>query len=111
MRKLRNIYYLRFGFKIRQGFAGGITSITPPLSPSPLSGSRGQEMRVRGKELSFYIWGEPAAPLPGGQAACRPSTGRQVPAARQGGGRLPPGPLQKKLYLFMYRSLPPPAGR
>ena len=36
MRKLRNIGYLRFGFKIRQGFTGGITSITPPLSLSPL---------------------------------------------------------------------------
>ena len=31
MRKLRNIGYLRFGSKIRQGFAGGITSLTPPL--------------------------------------------------------------------------------
>ena len=33
MRKLRNIGYLRFGSKIQQGFAGGITSLTPPLSP------------------------------------------------------------------------------
>ena len=32
MRNLRNIGYLRFGSKIRQGFAGGITSLTPPLS-------------------------------------------------------------------------------
>ena len=83
MRKLRNIGYLRFGSKIQQGFAGGITSLIPHLSLY-LSGSRGQEMRVRGKGLSFYIWGEPAAPLPGGRAACRLSTGRQVPAARQG---------------------------
>ena len=36
MRKLRNIGYLRFGSKIRQGFAGGITSLTPPLSLYPL---------------------------------------------------------------------------
>ena len=36
MRKLRNIGYLRFGSKIRQGFAGGITSLTPPFSLSPL---------------------------------------------------------------------------
>ena len=28
--------YLWFGSKIRQGFAGGITSLTPPLSLSPL---------------------------------------------------------------------------
>ena len=32
MTKLRNIGYLRFGSKIRQDFAGGITSLTPPLS-------------------------------------------------------------------------------
>ena len=36
MRKLRNIGYLRFRSKIRQSFAGGITSLTPPLSLSPL---------------------------------------------------------------------------
>ena len=36
MRKLRNIGYLRFGSKIWQGFAGGITSLTPPLCLSPL---------------------------------------------------------------------------
>ena len=59
----RNIGYLRFGFKIRQGFTGGITSLTSPLSP--LSGSRGQEMRVRGKGLSFYIGGG----LPPGRGA------------------------------------------
>ena len=32
MRKLRNIGYLRFDSKIRQGFTGGIISLTPPLS-------------------------------------------------------------------------------
>ena len=80
MRKLRNIGYLQFGSKIRQDFAGGITSLTPPLSLSlSLSGSRGQEMRVRGKGLSFYIWGEPAAPLPGGRQPARPAGGRQAP--------------------------------
>ena len=36
MTKLRNIGYQRFGSKIRQGFASGITSLTPPLSLSPL---------------------------------------------------------------------------
>ena len=59
MTKLRNIGYLRFGSKIRQGFAGEITSLTPPLS---LSGSRGQEMRVRGKGFRFYIWGGSVPP-------------------------------------------------
>ena len=32
MTKLRNIGYLRFGSKILQGFAGFLTSLTPPLS-------------------------------------------------------------------------------
>ena len=36
MTKLRNICYLRFGSKILQGFAGFFTSLTPPLSLSPL---------------------------------------------------------------------------
>ena len=36
MTKLRNIGYLRFGSKILQGFAGFFTSLTPPLSLSPL---------------------------------------------------------------------------
>ena len=36
MRKLRNIYYLRFGSKIRQDFAAATPSLTPPLS-LPLS--------------------------------------------------------------------------
>ena len=31
MTKLRNIGYLRFGSKIRQGFAGGITSLALAL--------------------------------------------------------------------------------
>ena len=80
MRKLRNIGYLRFGSKIRQGFAGGITSLTPPLSLYPLwilwAGNEGAR-----KEAHLLYWG---------RGACRPSTGWQVPAARQGGGRLPP---------------------
>jgi len=36
MTKLRNIGYLRFGSKIRQGFADVINSLTHPLSLSPL---------------------------------------------------------------------------
>ena len=35
MTKLRNIGYMRFGSKIRQGFAGGITSLTPSSLPLP----------------------------------------------------------------------------
>ena len=102
MKKLRNIGYLRFGFKIWQGFTGGITSLTPPLS---LSGSRGQKMRVRGKGLSFYIGGSrplPAAPPPGG---------RWLPPGRGAAGSRQGPPRKKNLYFFTYRSLPPPAGR
>src|SRR6185503_20643842 len=46
--------------------------------------------------------GLPAAPPPGGR--CLPP-GRGVAGARQG------PPCKKKLCLFIYRSLPPPAGR
>ena len=76
MRKLRNIGYLRFGSKHRQGFAGGITSLISPLSLSPLWILwAGNEDAREGAQL-LYLGGEPAAPLPGGRAACRPSTGR-----------------------------------
>ena len=105
MTKLRNISNLRFGSKIRQGFAGGITSLTPPLS-SPLSGSREQEMRVRGKGLSFYIWGSLPPP-------CRAGG---LPAAPPPGGRcLPPGRgLRAKnnyIYLHVGPCRPLPGGR
>ena len=40
MTKLRNIGYLRFGSKIRQGFAGGITSLTLPLPYLDLVGRK-----------------------------------------------------------------------
>jgi hypothetical protein len=53
MRKLRNIYYLRFGSKIRPGFATATSSLTPSLS-LPLSGCRGKKMRGEG-ELSPFI--------------------------------------------------------
>ena len=91
MKKLRNIGYLRFGSKIRQGFAGGITSLTPPLSLSPLWISwAGNEGAREGAQLLYL--GEPAAPLQGGWAACRPSTGRQAPARG----------LSVKKYIFIY---------
>ena len=67
MTKLRNIGYLRFGSKIRQGFAGGITSLTPPLSLSTLWISWAENEDAReGAEL-LYPWREPAAPPPGGR--------------------------------------------
>jgi len=53
MRKLKNIYYLRFGPEIRQGFAAATSSLTPPLSLS-LSECRGKKMRGE-RELSPLI--------------------------------------------------------
>ena len=74
MTKLRNIGYLRFGSKIRQGFAGGITSLSPLLSPSPLSRSRGQKMRAQRKGAEFYIRGG-SLPPPCRAAGPLPPTG------------------------------------
>ena len=104
MKKLRNIGYLRFGSKIRQGFAGGITSLTPPLSPSPLSGSRGQKMRTQGKGQSFYILGGSLPPPAGRQGACRPAAGRQAPAKDL---------CANKIYIYLHRGpyRPLPGGR
>ena len=48
--------YLRFGSKIRQGFAGGITSLTPPLSLFPLWISWAENEGAR-EGVEFYIWG------------------------------------------------------
>ena len=74
MTKLRNIGYLRFGSKIRQGFAVATLSLTPRISFSPLwmlfAANAGGGPRL------LYWGGEPAAPLPGGRPAYRPSTGR-----------------------------------
>jgi len=53
MRKLRNIYYLQFGSKIRQGFAAATPSLIHPLS-LPLFGCRGKKMRGEG-EVSPFI--------------------------------------------------------
>ena len=69
MRKLRNICYLRFGSKIRQGFAGEITSLTPPLSLSPLWISWAGNEGARERAQLLYLGG-----------ACRPAGGRQAPA-------------------------------
>ena len=81
MTKLRNIGYMRFGSKIRQGFAGGITSLTPPISLSTLWISWAENEDAReGAEL-LYPWREPAAPcraaggLPPGNGAAGPRQG------------------------------------
>ena len=75
MTKLRNIGYMRFGSKIRQGFAVATHSLTQHLSFFPLwmlfAANAG------GGTSAFILGGEETvAPLPGGRPACRPSTGR-----------------------------------
>jgi len=81
---LRNIYYLRLGSKIRQGFVVTTPSLTPPLS-LPLSGCRGKQMRGVGEENLLYSMGEPAAPLPGGRPpAAQWRGGRGAAGSRQG---------------------------
>ena len=82
MIKLRNIGYLQFGSKIRQGFASGITSLTPPLSLSPLWIS--WVVNEGAREGAFIFGGEPAAPPPAG--------GRQAPARG----------LRAKKFMFIY---------
>ena len=72
---LRNIYYLRFGSKIQQGFAAATPSLTPPLSPLPLWMSW-EANEEGGGSSAFYIEGGlpppcraaawPTAPPPGG---------------------------------------------
>ena len=64
MTKLRNIGYLRFGSKILQGFAGFFTSLTPPLSLSPLLISWAENEGAEGRGGVLYLRREPAAPLP-----------------------------------------------
>src|SRR6185437_10650748 len=100
MTKLRNIGYLRFGSKILQGFAGFFTSLTPPLSLSPIWISWAENEGAEGRVGVLYL--------------------RREPAARQGAA----GSLQvlcvKKIYFYLhigpYRPLGqtpcrPPAGR
>ena len=66
MTKLRNIGYLRFGSKIRQGFAIATPSLTPRLSFFSLWMLFAANAGVGGPRLLY--WGrEPAAPLPGGR--------------------------------------------
>ena len=91
MTKLRNIGYLRFGSKIRQGFAGGITSLTPPLSLTPLWISWAENEDTEGRGRVLYLGREPAAPPAGRQAPCR-----------QGGGRLPSRTYAQNKFIFIY---------
>ena len=112
MTKLRNIGYLRFGSKIRQGFADGITSLTPPISLSPLWISWAENEGAEGRGRVLYLRREPAAPCrvagplpPTGGAVGGLPPGRGAAGSRQ-------GPLHKKIYFYLhigpYR---PPAGR
>jgi hypothetical protein len=82
MTKLRNIGYLRFGSKILQGFAGFFTSLTPPLSLSPLWISWAENEGAEGRGGVLYL--------------------RREPAARQGGGRLPPRISAQNKFIFIY---------
>ena len=100
MTKLRNIGYLRFGSKIRQDFAGGITSLTPPLSLSPLWNSWAENEGAEGRGRVLYLRREPAAPLPGGRPPAAQWSGGRGPASRQGGGRLPPRAFVQIFFLI-----------
>ena len=66
MTKLRNIGYLRFGSKIRQGFTVTTPYLTPPLSLSLWMSWEANGERVERNLL--YSAGEPAAPLPDGMS-------------------------------------------
>ena len=77
MTKLRNISYLRFGSKIRQGFAVATPSLTPRLSFFPLWMLFAANIGVG--DLCFYIGGG-CRPL-AGQSACLPPLHRAVGAS------------------------------
>ena len=91
MTKLTNIGYLRFGSKMLQGFAGFFTSLTPPLSLSPLWISWAENEGAEGRVGVLYL--------------------RREPAARQGGGRHPPTTSAKKYFYLHIGPYCPPAGQ
>ena len=101
MTKLRNIGYLRSGSKILQGFAGFFTSLTPPLSLSPLWISWAENEGAEKSGGVLYLRREPAAPLPGGRPPAANWWGGRGPAARQGGGRLPPRTSAQKKFIYI----------
>ena len=84
MRKLRNIYYLWFGSKIRQGFTVATPSLTPPLWMlwEANEGGGGGKPFYTGLGSLPPPW-RAAGPLPPLYWAVGGS------AARQGGSRLP----------------------
>ena len=102
MRKLRNIGYLRFGSKIRQGFAGGIISLTPPLSLSPLwiswTGNKGAR---EGAQLLYLGGSLPPPCRAGGLPAAPPPGGRCLPPDRGAAGSCQ-GPPCKKIYVYSH---------
>ena len=93
---LKNIFYINI-------FSVSHFTVLYPYRPA----GGGRDLHVNKYKLFLRggPWWEPAAPLPGGRAASRPSTGRQGRQAPAGGLRA------KKKYLFTCRSLPPPTGR
>ena len=95
MTKLRNIGYLRFGSKILQGFAGFFTSLTPPLSLSPLWISWAQNEGAEGRGGILYLRREPAAP-------CRAAGPLPPTGGAAGGSRLPPRTSAQNKFIFIY---------
>ena len=96
---------------------------SPLLSPSPLSGSRGQKMRAQREGAEFYIRAPAGGRVPHAQkqAAAGGICGGP-PAANWWGGRgLPPGRgrqapskdlCEKNIYFYLYIGpYRPPAGR
>ena len=99
MTKLRNICYLRFGSKIRQGFTVATPSLTPRLFFFPLWMLFAANAGVGG--LSFYI-GRSLSP-PAGRSACLPPLHRAAGACRPAGGwQAPARGLRTQKIIFIY---------
>ena len=91
MTKLKNIGYLRFGSKIRQGFAVATPSLIPRLFFFPLWMLFAANAGVGGG-LSFYIGGGSLPPpcRAVGLPAAPPSSGRGLAPPSGGRGLAPP---------------------